>query len=125
MRAVAEEYAPAAEDGLMRVGVSATSGTVLVNVAGEVDMLTAHGLWSAAHRAISEAGGRLVVIDLNHVLFFGSHGVAALERAADAARNGNVALRVVIAPGRPARRILELTGLDRVLAVSDSAEEAS
>lgn len=109
----------------MRVGLRAANGTVLVSVAGEVDMLTAHGLWSAVHRAISEADGRSVVIDLNEVLFFGSHGVAALERAADSARCGNVALRVVVAPGHPARRILELTGLDRILTVSDAVGEAS
>lgn len=109
----------------MRVGFSAADDAVLVTVAGEVDMLTAHGLWSAVHRAISDADGRSVVIDLNDVLFFGSHGVAALERAADSARRGNVALRVVIAPGRPARRILELTGLDRVLMVSDADGAAS
>jgi anti-sigma B factor antagonist len=116
---VAEDCAPIGQD-LLRIGLSSTDGKVLVKVAGEVDMLTAQGLWSAVDHAISQARGRSVTIDLNGVLFLGSHGVAALERAAASARCCNVALRVVIAPGRPARRILELTGLDRVLTVSDT-----
>jgi anti-sigma B factor antagonist len=109
---------------LLRVDLSATDSTVVVSVAGEVDMLTAHDLWVTVDRAISEADGRPVTIDLNGVLFFGSRGVAALERAAASARRGNVALRVAIAPGRPARRILELTGLERILTLSDTVGDA-
>lgn len=121
---MAEQGASARADAdLMRVELTETERGVLVSVAGEVDMLTAHGLRAAADRAISEAGGRPVTIDLNGVLFFGSRGVAALEQAVASARSGNVALRVVIAPGRPARRILELTGLERIFTLCDTVED--
>lgn len=108
----------------MPVSVHTSNDAVLVTVSGEVDMATSPGLWDAAERAIGVAEGRAVVIDLNGVSFFDSHGLASLDRAADAARSRNVPLRVVAAAGHPARRVLELTGMDKVLAVYDDVVDA-
>lgn len=118
---IAEE-SPAAEP--LRVRVHRTHGTVVVAVAGELDMLGSEDFWTTAEAAAVTAAGGTLVIDLTKVLFLDSHGLAALHRVADAVRRHVATLRVVVAEGRPARRAIELTGLHHVLPLCESLEQA-
>jgi len=92
-----------------------TNGDMAVVATGEVDMYTAPGLWQVLAKAI-EAGQRRLTVDLSAVTFIDSQGLNALVRAYKAVEpdGGAVTLR---SPQRQARKLLELTRLDRVLTV--------
>lgn len=118
----AAEEMPAAEP--LRVSVRPVDGAVVVAVAGELDMLGSGDFWSAAEAAATTAAGGTLVVDLTRVLFLDSHGLSALHRVAESVRPHGAALRVVVVPGGPARRAIELTGLHQVLPLCESLEEA-
>ncbi|GAA2884177.1 hypothetical protein GCM10010472_47830 [Pseudonocardia halophobica] len=64
-----------------------------------------------------------MILDLSEVDFLGSAGIGALVDAAKAQRD-NVLLRVVVDQNRPVIRPMQLTGLDTVLALYRSREDA-
>jgi anti-sigma B factor antagonist len=86
-----------------------------VVVCGEVDLHVAPQLAAAIQRAEEERLPRIVV-DLTQVPFLDSSGIGVLLAASK--RVGRSRLTIV-APGREVRRVLELTGADRVLRVVD------
>ncbi len=96
----------------------------MVIAEGEVDMLTAGRLEAAVNEALTEAAGQAVVIDLTAVTFLGSHGLAVLAKLASKAEGRRQLLRVVVDETRPVVRPIQLTGLDEVLALYYSVEEA-
>jgi anti-sigma B factor antagonist len=94
---------------------------------GEVDVLTAGRLRASVNKALREAENRPVVVDLTAVTFLGSHGLAALADAASTAQQRRDPLRVVVdvVDETPAViRPLQITGLDGVLSLYYSVEEA-
>lgn len=93
--------------------------TVVLAVAGEVDMLSAPRL-AAALDEIFGTLPRVVVVDLSEVEFLGSAGLAVLVSAQ---KQSTSSLRVV-ASGRDTRRIFTLTGLDEVFALHATREAA-
>jgi anti-sigma B factor antagonist len=97
---------------------------IVVCADGEVDVLTAGRLRAAVDEALREAAGRPVVVDLTAVTFLGSHGLAALADAASQAERRSEPLRVVVDETRAVTRPLQITGLDEVLALYYSVEEA-
>jgi anti-sigma B factor antagonist len=99
---------------------------VIVQVDGAVDGLTAPRLRAGLATAFARLDGRVLVVDLTEVTFFGSAGLRALADAADeaAARPGFEVLRVVVDHNRPVLRPIELTGYDAVLALFYDLEEA-
>ena len=106
---------------LVRVDVERRGGTVVVAVAGEVDLLTAPRMEQAMFTELGERPAVLVV-DLLGVTFLASAGLAALMKAHEKAA-GATQLRVVAA-GSATLRPLEVTGLDKPLAVFGSRDEA-
>jgi anti-sigma B factor antagonist len=97
-------------DPLLRVAVVEYDQTlVVVQVAGEVDMLTGSLLQRHLDNALASQPQRLIV-DLNQVSFMGSTGLAVLLNANTAARGQGttVQLRGV---GRAVARLLQLTQL--------------
>ncbi len=89
-------------------------GTVLVSVRGDVDMATVAALRAALARARASAPQE-VVLDFSRVGFCDSHLVSAIAPASQALAADGGSLRVANAP-RTVRRLLELTGLDPLLA---------
>jgi anti-sigma B factor antagonist len=73
---------------------------------------------------LKEAAGRPVIVDLTAVTFLGSHGLAALVEAALKAEQRSEPLRLVVDEARAVTRPLQITGLDEVLALYYSVEEA-
>ncbi|HKS50548.1 MAG TPA: anti-sigma factor antagonist [Pseudonocardiaceae bacterium] len=103
----------------------ATSPAAIVVCAdGEVDVLTVGRLRAAVDEALREAAGRPVVVDLTAVTFLGSHALAALVDAASQVARRSEPLRVVVDETRAVTRPLQITGLDEVLALYYSVEEA-
>lgn len=114
---------PAAEQ-LLHIGVRREPAAIVVFADGEVDVLTVGRLRTAVDEALRDAAGRPVVVDLTAVTFLGSHGLAALAEAASKAERRREPLRVVVDQTRAVIRPLQITGLDEVLALYYSVEEA-
>ena len=97
--------------------------SAIVTATGELDAYLAPRL-SAAFEQTERA--RRLVVDLGHVSFLDSTALgivskAIRDRAPD--RDGSGGVRVVL-PRGSARRIFEITTLDRVLPVATSREDA-
>jgi anti-sigma B factor antagonist len=65
-----------------------------------------------------------VVVDLTNVTYLGSHGLTALVTAAVEAQHQDEPLRIVVDHQRQVIQPLQLTGLDKVLALYESVEDA-
>ncbi|MBV8996353.1 MAG: anti-sigma factor antagonist [Pseudonocardiales bacterium] len=106
------------------MGVRQEPAAIVVFADGDVDVLTVGRLRTAVDAALKDAAGRPVVVDLTAVTFLGSHGLAALAEAASKAERRREPLRVVVDQTRAVIRPLQITGLDEVLALYYSVEEA-
>ena len=91
-------------------------GEVVVRVEGEVDMNTAPALWELLGQALGTNGADPVVLDLSAMSFIDSQGIKTLLRAYRRAQHQ--ADRLVLRSPQPqARKVLEITGLDKVLRI--------
>lgn len=107
----------------LRLESRTVDGWTVLAVAGEVDVYTAPKLRERLVELISSGSHRLVV-DLEGVDFLDSTGlgslVAGLKRVKE--QNGVMAL----AGARdPVRKVLSITGLDKVFPLHDSVEGAT
>jgi anti-sigma B factor antagonist len=94
----------------------------VLDVAGEVDLSTAPALRAKLEELI-DGGSRLLVINLGPVTFMDSSGLSVLVSAFKAMREVDGRIAVVCA--NPAiSKIFTITGLDRVLAIHPSVDEA-
>lgn len=109
------------EDALT-VRVEHLDRTTVVTIAGEIDLVTAAGL-DEALLAELEAQPAVLVLDLTGVDFFTSVGLTAVALAQRGAEDRGVALRVV-ADSRRVLRPLQITGMDRTLALYPSRTAA-
>jgi anti-sigma B factor antagonist len=91
----------------------------IVLASGELDAFAAPDL-AAALTAVS---GRQVVVDLSRVAFMDSTALGEIVRAARVQDELGSVLRVVLPEG-PARRIFEITGLDRALPIDRTRVDA-
>ena len=93
------------------------SGTE-VSIRGELDVLTAPLLWERLEPLLPLSASRLVV-DLSATRFIDSMGLGVLVRAHKRLRSGNDGSGglVIRAPSEQTRKILEMTGLERVFDV--------
>jgi anti-sigma B factor antagonist len=120
---VTGDQAPAAEQ-LLRVESRRAGSALVVTVAGEVDMFTAPRVEAAVGRALADPAVDVIVIDLTDVEFLDHAGLSALVDAHRAAERQDEPLRIVVDHNRPVVRPLEITGLERVLALYDDVPEA-
>jgi anti-sigma B factor antagonist len=97
---------------------SPIAGAVLLSVRGDVDALTAPRLTEAIFGAVPEPPSP-VIIDLSDVDFLASAGMTVLVTA-----NERIAKLFVVADGPGTSRPLTLLGLDRVLALYPTLDEA-
>jgi len=93
----------------------------VLEVIGEVDLLSVEVLDDALAAALAREPGRLV-IDLTGVSFLASVGMTVLLKAHRSA--GGTRLRVVAPDRGTVGRALELTGLTEALAVAGTRAEA-
>lgn len=97
------------------VDADEVGGDVVVAISGELDILTAPLLWERLEPLLPGVTGRLV-LDLAATRFVDSMGLGVFVRAHKrlTAVGGQLVLR---SPGEHARKVLDLTGLDRVFVV--------
>jgi anti-sigma B factor antagonist len=91
---------------------TARAGKHTLALTGELDLDSAKDLEQAI-REVCAAGSSGLVIDLRKVTFMDSTGLRVLIVAASLCEDGGHELRII--PGEDIQRILEMTGLDRVL----------
>jgi anti-anti-sigma factor len=95
----------------------------LVRVHGEIDLSNAHEV-SAAIGTLMGQDARLLVVDLSDITYLDSAGVALLLRLAERLRARRRQLHLVVPRGSPVRRVLDFTGLPRVIPLESRLEDA-
>ncbi|QJY48239.1 STAS domain-containing protein [Pseudonocardia broussonetiae] len=108
-----------AREQLMTVTVDERDEAVVLTVTGEVDGLTAPRLQDAICGVFDRLDGRVLVVDLTSVGFFGSPGLHTLTVSAREAveQRGHRPLRIVVDDTRPVVRPIRHSGLDALLAL--------
>jgi len=106
----------------LRRSVLPNRGGAILDAVGELDVADVAHLRKAIVDAFTQ-GHHCVLVDLSKVSFIDSTAVTVLleEHRAAAARGEHLGL---VAPGEQVRRVLALLGLDRVLRVYDSLDDA-
>jgi anti-sigma B factor antagonist len=95
-------------------------GTIVVRVAGEVDLTVSARLERALLDAPTEPGVHRVVVDLEDLYFLDSSGVHALVKGYLATRDAGLAYLVRNASGMVAR-VLHITGVAEAFGMADEA----
>lgn len=98
------------------------NGVPVITLDGEVDVYTAPQL-KQQMISLLEAGATQMIVDLTNVEYFDSTAlgvlIGGLKRMRE--RDGNVSL---ICPSPRIRRVFEITGLDKIFDIYDSADQA-
>jgi anti-sigma B factor antagonist len=102
---------------VLEVRVSGDGGRVVVEVAGEIDLLTAGQLRDGLREAVRVAGTAPVIVDLSRVDFLDSSGVQVLVDGYHTAMVAGGTLTVRGARGIPAR-VLHVVGLAQLLGLA-------
>ncbi|HVM40847.1 MAG TPA: STAS domain-containing protein [Acidimicrobiia bacterium] len=97
------------------------SGTVVVEVAGEIDMSNADDFERVLGEAIPSETGE-AVIDLTRVSYIDSVGLRVLYSLAYRLRTAQIALVLRAPLGSAARRLMELSGLSPVVTLDPPGE---
>ncbi|NQU36995.1 MAG: STAS domain-containing protein [Actinobacteria bacterium] len=97
-------------------------GRSIVEVAGEVDVHTAPELDVAIFSLIAEGNFR-VIVDLSGVEFLDSTGLGVLVKALKRVRETDGSLDVVASSDR-ITKVFRITGLDAVIGIHASVEDA-
>jgi anti-sigma B factor antagonist len=128
------ENSPADPPSIRRVGDvddqitlsqrSPAAGQVVIEVGGEVDMLTSPQLRSAVIEQFgTQAGVELVVLALDGVSFLGTSGLAVLIEVREAAHAAGVELRLACT-ARRVLRPLTIAGLVPLFDIHETVEQA-
>ncbi|MEO5634626.1 STAS domain-containing protein [Gaiella sp.] len=106
----------------LKVTTEMRAGSTILHVAGELDLATVAAFDTELERA--QALGRVVVV-LSDCTFIDSSALQSLVRAhrAGPAHEQNGTL-VLVAPNQPARRVLEIAALDRLVPMFDTLDDA-
>lgn len=106
-----------------RAEVAELEQAVVVSLSGELDAYDAPSLRSTFTELTTRRQGAVVVLDLSAVSFVDSTALGTIVGLLRRVREGDGELRVVL-PESNARRIFELTSLDRTLDVRPSRASA-
>lgn len=93
-----------------------SGGEVVVCVRGEIDVASGPSLWDHLADAIPETNR--LVLDLHDTEFIDSTALNILVRALKRLRHGGGDL-IIRSPRANARKVFNMTGLDRVLTIED------
>jgi len=99
------------------VDVTVSGGDVVVAIRGELDVLTAPFLWERMEPALPAVTGALV-FDFAELNFIDSMGLGVMVRAQSRLRGEESGRHVVVRHlNAHARKVFEITGLDRIFDV--------
>ena len=111
----------AADEFVVRTREHGTE-TIVISVEGELDIATAHEFERELVNAARCASGR-VVVDLTATTFFDSSAIRALI-AGSRRLKASGAETCVVCSGSAVERVLQITGVDRLLEVYATVEDA-
>ena len=97
------------------------AGSTVLHVAGELDLSTVATFDAELARALSLGG---VVVVLSECTFIDSSALQSLVRAYRALPRAEGASLALVAPSQPARRVLEIAALDRLVPIFDTLDDA-
>lgn len=112
-----------ADDQITVSSRSEGPGRFVVEVGGEVDMLTSPRLRAAVLEHLAAEGAELIVLALDGVSFLGTSGLAVLIEVREAAHSAGVELRLACT-GRRVLRPLSIAGLVPLFDIHDTVEKA-
>lgn len=113
-----------ADDQITLSTRAAADGQVVIEVGGEVDMLTSPQLRAAVLEHFEPASGtELVVLVLDGVTFLGTSGLAALIEVRETAHTAGVELRLACT-ARRVLRPLTIAGLVPLFDIHDTLDQA-
>lgn len=115
---------PAPQPAELRIAQRVAGSIPVVVAVGEIDADTAPLLADAVKSTLDRAAGQPCVLDLTGVDFLNSAGLTALVDATRHGRARREPLRIVVDANRPVIRPIQVTGLDDVLALYHTVEEA-
>ena len=99
------------------VDITADGGDLVVTVRGELDVLTAPFLWEQMEPALAGITGKLV-LDFGELGFIDSMGLGVIVRAHSRLRGESTERQIIVRHlNAHARKVFEITGLDRVIEV--------
>ncbi|MEJ3654528.1 anti-sigma factor antagonist [Actinomycetes bacterium KLBMP 9759] len=101
----------------------AGAGKVIVEVGGEVDMLTSPQLRAVVLDQLTATGTDVVVLGLDKVTFLGTSGLAVLIELREATHAAGVELRIACT-ARRVLRPLTIAGLIPLFDIHDTFEKA-
>jgi anti-sigma B factor antagonist len=107
---------------LLRVETEDRDGHALVTATGEIDAATADSLATAVSAALS-GGQKHVLVDFTDVTFIDSTGLGVLVKSHRAAEVADATFAVVH-PTPQTRKLIRVLGLDQLLHVYDTYEQA-
>jgi anti-sigma B factor antagonist len=109
---------------MLELEVESRGGWQVLIVRGEVDVTTTPRVRAQLIALLSDGTPHLIV-DLEGVRFMDSSGLGALVAGLKLARSRSGELRIVCDRQRSVRKVLEVTGLERVLERFDSVDAAT
>ena len=113
-----------ADDQITLSTARPAAGQVVIQVSGEVDMLTSPQLRTTVLDLFEpESGVDLVVLDLDGVTFLGTSGLAVLIEVREAAHTAGVELRLACTARRVLRPLM-IAGLVPLFDIHDTVERA-
>jgi stage II sporulation protein AA (anti-sigma F factor antagonist) len=100
---------------IVDIGITYSEGVAVITVTGELDLSNAAWLSQCLHDAI-DAGVIEIVLDIEHLTYVDSTGLAILKSAHNRmlATHGKM---VILAPAPNVMRLLEVTRLSSVLTI--------
>lgn len=107
---------------LLRVETEDRNDYALVTASGEIDAATADSVADAVSAALSD-GFKTVVLDFSDVTFIDSTGLGVLVKSHRAAEATD-AMFAVVHPTPQTRKLIRVLGLDQLLHVYDSLDQA-
>lgn len=111
---------------IRRDTVAGMSGgpVIVVSVSGEIDLLTSPFLYEHLDRALDDPEAFPVVVDMSAVTFFSSSGIAVLAEARSVSLERGVLLQLVIEPGSPPDRSLQMMAMTNLLVIQPNLDAA-
>jgi len=103
----------------LQIDVTDVGGNPVIAVAGEVDLYSSPELREAISEAVPGAK-EFLGVDLSQVPFMDSSGVATLVEGLRSTQASNRAF-VLVAPSQSVMKVLQLSRLDSVFDIRDSA----
>lgn len=109
----------------MQIATRRTQDSLVVRLSGELDLQLAAEFKAEVGKELARSDDiKHLVLDLRGVTFIDSSGVGAIIGRYKEIRNGRDGKVVAFGPRPQVRRVLEFTGLLRLLALADNQQQA-